>query len=477
MAWASKLRRVLLGILAFLLCSVVVVGVMVKFFGLRIQMNGSGMKPAFVDFYRPDEHYLELERQRASQPRPPMLAAPAAAEKSPAASAKASPPEPPYWTDFRGPHRDGLYAENQIRASWPKEGLPPLWKQPVGGGYASFVAAQGLAFTIEQRRQQEVTVAYELETGREVWTNAWEGEFKETMGGDGPRATPTWDNGRLYTLGAAGEFRCLEAKSGKRLWGKNILTDNGATNLQWGMAASPLIVDDKVIVQPGGTAGKSVVAYDKLTGERVWASLNDPQSYTSPMLVTLAGRRQILTVSATRVMGLAVEDGTLLWDYPWRTEYDVNSAQPLLLGDNRFLISAGYDHGAAVVEIAESGGKFSAREIWKNNRLKAKFNSPVLYQGHVYGLDEGILACLDAATGQLKWKGGRYGYGQVLLAGDRLIVLTETGELVLVRATPEKLDELAAFPALEGKTWNVPAIAGGRLLVRNTTEMAAFRLN
>jgi outer membrane protein assembly factor BamB len=444
-------------------------------------MAGSGMRPIF-DFYRPEDHYRELERQRASQPKPePKLPGEEAEKAASAAAPEAAPPEaapaPPYWTGFRGPNRDGLYEETAIRTQWPKEGLPPLWKQPAGGGYASFAVAQGLAFTIEQRRHQEVATAYEVDTGREVWTNAWDAEFREQMGGDGPRATPTWDNGRLYVLGATGEFRCLEAKTGKKLWSKNILTDNGASNITWGMAASPLIVDDKVIVQPGGTAGKSVVAYNKLTGEPVWASQNDRQAYTSPMLVTLAGRRQILVVSAARAMGLAVEDGALLWDYPWVTEYDVNSSQPLLVADNRFVITAGYGHGAALVEITAAEGKFTAREIWKNNRMKARFNSPVLYQGHVYGLDEGILSCIEAGTGELKWKGGRYGYGQVLLAAGHLIVLSESGDLALVRATPEKQDEVARFPALEGKTWNVPAIAGGRLLVRNNKEMAAFRLN
>lgn len=475
------LKWFVLGLLIVALSGAVVLGVLVKFFGLRVQMSGSGMTPIF-DFYRPEDHYRELERQRASQPRPEPKPPGEEAEKKAAVAPEAAPSSAPaaapaYWTDFRGPRRDGIYAEMPIRTQWPKEGLPALWKQPVGGGYASFVVAQGMAFTIEQRRHQEVAAAYDIDTGREIWNNAWDALFKENMGGDGPRATPTWDNGRLYVLGATGEFRCLEAKTGKKLWGKNILTDNGATNITWGMSASPLVVDDKVIVLPGGLAGKSVVAYNKLTGEPVWASQNDRQAYTSPMLVTLAGKRQVLVVSATRAFGLNTEDGILLWEFPWVTEYDVNSAQPLLLGGNRFLLSAGYDHGAAVVEISEADGKLASRQIWKNNRMKARFNSPVFYQGHVYGLDEGILSCVDAATGDQKWKGGRYGYGQLLLAEGHLIVLTEFGDLVLVRATPEKLDEIATFPALEGKTWNVPAIAAGRLLVRNSTQMAAFKLN
>jgi outer membrane protein assembly factor BamB len=181
-------------------------------------------------------------------------------------------------------------------------------------------------------------------------------------------------------------------------------------------------------------------------------------------------------VSARRVMGLTVEDGTLLWDYPWTTEYDINASQPLILGDNRFFISAAYDHGAAVVELTPSGTGLTAKTVWQNNRMKNKFTSSVLYDGYIYGLDESILACIDPRNGDLKWKGGRYGYGQVVLASGHLIVLTESGEVVLVKATPERHQEVAKFPAIDGKTWNHPALAGGRLFVRNEAEMAAFRI-
>ncbi len=379
------------------------------------------------------------------------------------------------WTDFRGPNRDGRYDAQTVRTSWAASGLPRLWKQPVGGGYASFVVADGRAFTIEQRRAQEVVAAYDVETGRELWKHGWDSEFRESMGGDGPRATPTWHDGRVYALGAAGELRCLDAKTGKLLWNRNILRDNAAENLQWGMSASPLIVDDKVVVLPGGTSGKSVVAYHRLTGAPVWKALDDEASYTSPMLVTLAGRRQILVVTMSRAVGLA-EDGALLWEYPWRNGSGINVAQPIVTGPNRFFISAGYGKGAALVEVTGSGKSFAARAVWENNSMKNKFQSSVLHNGYVYGLDEGILTCIEVATGERKWKGGRYGYGQLLLAGDHLIVITETGELVLVRAAPDQHTEVARFQAIEGKTWNVPAISNNRLLVRNTTEMACYSL-
>jgi outer membrane protein assembly factor BamB len=192
---------------------------------------------------------------------------------------------------------------------------------------------------------------------------------------------------------------------------------------------------------------------------------------------TLAGRRQIVVVSASRLMGLGVEDGTLLWEYPWETSYGANASQPLLVDENHVFISAGYGHGAALVKVTGEGDGFRAEEIWINNTMKAKFNSPVLHEGHVYGLDEGILACVDVWTGEQKWKGGRYGYGQVLLAAGHLVITTEQGDVVLVKATPESHQEIAQFSAIPGKTWNNPAIAAGRLIVRNQTTMACYNLS
>lgn len=458
--------------------------------GFRLGLDGSGRMPRFVTS-GPDYDALEAHRARQrEQPLPESPTSTGTSEPSPVSATSAPPPPvaappasaaaaqrmPPResWPDFRGRNRDGRYGDAPIRTDWPKEGLPRLWRQPVGLGYASFVVANGRAFTIEQRRRQEVVAAYDVETGRELWTNGWTGEFVESMGGNGPRATPTYDNGRVYALGALGELRCLDASDGALVWRHNILAENGATNLDWGMAAAPLIVDDTVVVLPGGSRGRSVVAYHKATGDVVWTSLDDRQAYTSPMLVTLGGTRQILVVSATRVVGLTAEGGRLLWEYPWATDMGINVAQPVLLDDDRVFISAGYDHGAAAFQVTRSGDTFTTGRIWGSRTMKNKFSSSLLYRGYLYGLDESILACVDAATGKLQWKGGRYGYGQVMLAGDRLIVLTEDGDVVLVNATPERHEEVARFSAIEGKTWSHPVIAGGRLLVRNLREMAAF---
>ncbi|HEY0083167.1 MAG TPA: PQQ-binding-like beta-propeller repeat protein, partial [Pyrinomonadaceae bacterium] len=346
-------------------CAALVLALVYHFYGYRF-------------FGDRDAHYAELERHRAEQAARaanelPPTSAPASAEpvaapgqnapaaQNPAgqttaadganpiaangqdANHAAAPGAPSssarnYWTNFRGPNRDGHYEERAVRVNWPAGGLKPMWKQPVGGGFSSFVVADGAAYTIEQRRGEEVAVAYNVETGRELWTHGWKAQFSPDNTGDGPRSTPTWDAARLYALGAEGELRALDAKTGKLFWQKNILADNGASNLQWGMAASPLVVDDKVVVLAGGTTGKGVVAYNKMTGARVWSALNDRASYTSPMLVTLSGKRQILVVTASRIAGLDPADGGVLWSHTWDTSMGINVSQPLVVGANRFFI-------------------------------------------------------------------------------------------------------------------------------------------
>jgi outer membrane protein assembly factor BamB len=479
--WVRRGTGVFKKILGTLVIGAWAVAALVLFCGLRAELDGSGMRPIFK-FSRPESHYAQIERTRSLQKTTPAPAPEPARVEQAAAEVPARPPatnsapKDTYWTDFRGPHRDGRYDEMPILTAWPAGGLKPLWKQPVGGGYASLVVAEGRAFTIEQRRRQEVVAAYDVATGREIWAHGWDASFQESMGGDGPRACPTWHDGKVYALGAEGEFRCLDAATGKRIWSRNILKDNGVENLQWGMSAAPLVVDGKVIVLPGGPAGKSVVAYDAQSGEPVWKTLDDKAAYTSPILVTLAGKRQLVVVTQRRMVGLTVENGSLLWEYPWTTQYDVNVAQPLVTGENRVFISAAYDHGSALVELTPAGNKMDVRQVWTSNRMKNKFSSSVLQDGYIYGLDESILACVQASTGELKWKGGRYGYGQVLLASGQLIVTTETGDVAVVKATPEGHQELARFPAVSGKTWNVPVLAGGYLLVRNSDEMACFRV-
>jgi outer membrane protein assembly factor BamB len=242
------------------------------------------------------------------------------------------------------------------------------------------------------------------------------------------------------------------------------------------MAGSPLVLGDAVVVLPGGREGKSVAAYDRQTGNRLWTALDDEQAYVSPMMVTLLGVRQFLVVTAARLVGLSLDRREVLWEFPWTSDHGITVAQPIVVGDNRVFYSSGYGGGAVVVELTKEGDRFGVRQVWRNIFMKNRMSSSVLHEGFIYGLDEGIMVCLDAGTGLRKWKNGRYGHGQMLLAGDHIVLITEEGELVLIAPNPEKLQEVARLPAIEGETWNVPAFADGILLVRNTREMAAFDL-
>jgi outer membrane protein assembly factor BamB len=397
-----------------------------------------------------------------------------------AASASAAPAAPAIawttgWSGFRGARRDGHYNAGAILTDWTA--LRPLWRQPIGGGHASFVAANGHAFTIEQRGGQEVAVAYDVLTGQELWTHAWEAVFiSSTGGGPGPRATPAFHDGTLFVLGSTGELRALDASSGTVRWRTNILDDAGAANRDFGIAASPLIVGNTVVTMPGGGNSRAIIAYDRASGRVAWSALDDEPSYSSPLRVTLGGVEQVVAALGNRVVGLSSDGGNLLWEFPWPSEGGNHTPQPVILGDNRIFLSKGSGIQGLALEISRDGDRLSARELWRTNRMKNGISSSVHHEGFIYGLDLGILACIDAANGELKWKGGRYGQGQTLLASGYLVITTEDGEVVLVRATPEGPQEVARTAAVEGATRNHPALVDGFLLVRNGAQMAAFDL-
>ena len=251
-------------------------------------------------------------------------------------------------------------------------------------------------------------------------------------------------------------------------------------NVQWGMAGSPLVVDDKVIVNPGSQGATvedsgAVTAFDAETGKLVWKAGKGQAGYSSPMVANIRGKRQILVFEGQGIAGYEIDRGQELWHFPWKSDYEVNAVQPVVVEDSRIFISS--TSGSALLELDESSeGKWTVKEVWKNRSLKADFANPILHEGNIYGLDLGILTCLDVATGTRLWKGGRFGHGQLLCRDDLLIVLSEMGELALVEATAKAYHPLEQIEAIEGKTWNNPVLVGDRLLVRNHLEMAAFQL-
>jgi outer membrane protein assembly factor BamB len=383
--------------------------------------------------------------------------------------------------EYRGRKRDGIVTGSSL-SGFDKSKIREIWRQPCGGGYASFAIAGQGAVTIEQRGGEEVVVCYETATGKECWTYSYPAHFKETMGGPGPRATPTIVDGDVYSLGATGVLARLDGNTGKEKWKVNILENNN--NIMWGMSGSPLVFDNVVVVNPGrqreSADGRAVIAYDRETGKEVWTVGGTQAAYASPMLATMAGRRQILIFDAVGLAGYDAAKGEPLWDYPWKTMNDINVAQPVILPDDRVFISSGYGHGCAMLKISEVNGQFSVNAVWPitpNPSMYCKFSNPVFYQGYLYGLDEGRIVCVDAEKGKRQWKEKDYGHGQLLLAGDKLVILAETGELTIVAADPKAFRELGKIKVLKGeKTWNYPAMVGNRVFVRNHIEMACYEL-
>jgi len=383
------------------------------------------------------------------------------------------------WPAARGAKRDGIVTGLALRTDWNERPPKLLWKHPVGAGWSAFAIADGLAFTQEQRGEEECVVCYDAVTGKQVWVHADKMRFNEPMGGPGPRATPTVLESYLYTLGATGQLNCLTSCTGKKVWSRNILADaGGAKNLNWAMSGSPLVHGELVIVNPGGESGKGVIAYDRLTGKIRWAVGDEPAGYAGARVETIQGVEQLLVFDGTGLSAYDPTKGTELWRFgPWENGPQINVAQPIVRDERRIFISSGYQVGSTLLNVEQVDKKWRVSQTWETpNKFKLKFNDGVYHDGHVYGLDEGILACIDYETGKRRWKGGRFGYGQLLLVGDRLLVLTETGEVVLVKASPDKLTVVTRIQAIEGKTWNYPAIAGGRLYVRNGAEAACFDL-
>lgn len=379
------------------------------------------------------------------------------------------------WPGFRGAQRNGIAHVKAGEFNWTKK-PEELWRHPVGRGWSSFSVVQGRAFTQEQRDDLECVVCYDVRTGQQIWVHQDDERFDEPLGGPGPRATPTIHDSRLYSLGATGLLNCLDATNGELLWQKNILREVDAKNIEWAMAGSPLIVGDHVIVVPGGSNANSVIAYDRMSGEKIWSSGNDKASYAAPTFRTLLGTEQVIVFDGEGVKGYSPDSGTQFWKVAWTNGPKVNAAEPIPISDRLLFIGSGYGQGSGLVELSHAGDVWTTKTLWTSRRFKLKFNAAVQKGEHAFGLDEGILACLNMRTGDQVWKRGRYGYGQILLAGDAIVVQAEDGDVAFVEATTEQFTELNRFPSLEGKTWNHPVIWNGLLLVRNGEEAVCYRL-
>lgn len=383
-------------------------------------------------------------------------------------------PQPGDWTAFRGGQCEGV-VEGVPLLNWKDSTPKAEWTKRVGPAWSSLLVVDGFLVTLEQRGESEAVVCYKDDGGDPVWIHEMPGRFEEPLSGIGPRSTPTFDDGKVYVFGAKGQLTCLHAKDGRQVWTRNAIEDADATVPMWGSASSPLIVDDLVVAFAGG-GPKSVMAYRAATGEPVWSSPGGKDSYSTPQLMTIDGLRQIVTHDNQGLHALNPLDGSVLWEDLHPSESFQPMLQPHAVGANDLVVQV--ESGVARLSVTRKDGQWSIERKWESNRLKPSFNDFFVHKGHIYGLDDGILCCLDLETGKRLWKKGRYGFGQMLLLPehDQLLVLSEKGELVAVAASPKGHEEMGTFPAVKGKTWNHPVISHGRLYVRNGEEMACFKL-
>jgi outer membrane protein assembly factor BamB len=385
--------------------------------------------------------------------------------------------QPGDWPGFRGADRDGRASGVTFDSDWGSHPPRELWRRRVGPGWSSFTVVGPYLFTQEQQGEDEAVVCYRLTDGQPCWVNTHRTRFSEVVSGAGPRATPTFHQGRLYTMGANGTVQCLDATDGHAIWSREAVADTDAEVPIWGFASSPLVVGNLAVVFAGGTKGRSVVAYRCDNGGIAWVGGDGRLSYSSPQLVRFGESELILMATETGLQALEPGSGRSAWRHDWPTQ-SMRIVQPQLLGHGQVLFASGYGTGTRLLRIGRRENGWDVAQAWSTKDLEPYFNDSVGHQGYVYGFDGKVLACIDLQTGKRCWKGGRYGYGQILLLPemDLLLVLSETGEAVLVRADPQEHRELGRFQAVNGKTWNHPVIAHGRLLVRNSNEAACFEL-
>jgi outer membrane protein assembly factor BamB len=399
------------------------------------------------------------------------------ATNSPAAATLTNAAASSSFPQFLGPDRNGIIPGVNLETNWTTQPPKELWRREVGPAWTGFAVARGLAITQEQRGPQEIVSAYSLETGAPIWSHADEAHYLNTLGGEGPRANPTIEGDRVYAFGAMGILNCLDLATGKLIWSVNIPREHSTSAPEWGYAGAPLVRDGLVMVNSSaGDKTRTLAAHDAATGKFVWGGGEDSAGYSSPAVLTLLGAPQAILFTQGNVAGFDLKSGATLWKHPWPGGHP-HVSTPIQISSNQVFASSGYGYGSELIEISRAtNNAWKAERVWKSNRLKSKFANLILRDGYVYGLDDGILACMDAATGERKWQGERYGHGQMLLIGNTLLLMAEKGDLLLIDPNPQEERIVARFKVLTGKTWNPPAFAAPYLLVRNDQEAACFRL-
>ena len=385
------------------------------------------------------------------------------------------------WPQFLGPTRNGISSETGLLDNWPEGGPKVVWRVPGGVGMSGLAIGGGRLLTLVQKDGQQFVLALDAATGKPQWQTPVASEYKNQMG-DGPRATPAISGNQAFVFTGEGILAALDVNDGKLQWSHNVVEELKGKPAEYGMACSPLVVGEQVLVV-AGAPGAAVAAYEKQGGKLAWKSGDDPAGYSSPALLNVGGREQVVAFTGASAIGLAPKTGALLWRYPYATDFDCNIATPLAV-DGKVFISSGENHGSALLSLEKSGDAFTVKEAWTSQGtgsvLRSEWQTSILLDGHLYGFDNvgsagpvTHLTCINAATGKRLWQQPRFGKGNLIAADGKLWISTMNGELVLVRATPKAYDELGRGEFV-GATRQAPAIADGRLYLRNDAEIVCI---
>ena len=378
------------------------------------------------------------------------------------------------WPQWRGPLQDGISRETGLLDTWPAEGLPELWRVPLGAGYSGISVADGKVYTLCGIDGVEQVACLSAETGGNVWNVRLAKDYENNFGG-GPRGAPTIDNGKVYALGATGAMVCLNAGNGETIWALDLVKEHGAVIPEWGISGSPVIDGEKLFVIAGGPNGHSILALNKETGKSIWTSLDDMASYSTPLLIEVDGMKQVVCLLAKHCVAVSPEDGRELWRIPWETNYDINAATPIF-HDNKLFLASGYDTGSGLFALSAQDGKAVIEEVWLSKRMKNQFSTSVLIDGYLYGFHNKVMQCMEFDTGEIMWSERGFNHGSILPADGKLIILGEKSQLALAEISPEAYKEISRAELITGKTWTIPTIANGKMYVRNEKEIVCVDL-
>jgi outer membrane protein assembly factor BamB len=379
------------------------------------------------------------------------------------------------WPQFLGPNRDGTIADDTFVQGWVKKGIKAQWRVPVGQGYSGIAVQGNRLFTMDGDDRDEFLVALQSSDGKQLWRVRTGAARSDVYGGLGPRVTPSADRDLVFTVSAQGDLFAARAQDGQVVWKRALASDLGWRSPAEGTSCSPLIQDGRVYLIVGGNNGKAFAAFDRNTGKTIWTSQDDRTSYSSPIRWNFDGVEQALFLSGSNLFSLHADTGKLLWKYPWPTYDFVNVATPLILQPDRVFISAGYDQGAAMLRVQKNRDQsLQVVEVWRNREMKNHFNNSVYHSGVIYGFDNAILKAVDAQNGQTLWREKGFGAGSIVRAGDSLMILSDSGELVCAKRDGNALRILKRMQVLKGKSWTPPSLAQGRVFLRNHSEIVCL---